>query len=154
VAITPGRVERVFLTPGEPVACREAVEAVAGAEAVVMGPGSWFTSVIPHLLIPRLCTAVQETGAKRVLVVNVQPRIDHETRGIAVHDQVRILHRYAPHLTFDAIVADPEHVESRAALDAAADGFGAHVIYAAVHSADQPGTHNPRALGEALRRAF
>ena len=35
-------------------ACPEAVDAVRDADWVVMGPGSWFTSVIPHLMVPDL----------------------------------------------------------------------------------------------------
>src|SRR5262249_46658407 len=51
VAPTPGRVRSVSLVPADPPACRQAVAAVAGADALVLGPGSWFTSVLPHLLV-------------------------------------------------------------------------------------------------------
>ena len=53
VAATPGRVGRCHRLPADPPACPEAVEAVGEADWVVLGPGSWFTSVIPHLLVPR-----------------------------------------------------------------------------------------------------
>ena len=52
-------VGRCTSMPDDPPACPESVEAVLAADWVVLGPGSWFTSVIPHLLVPELATAIQ-----------------------------------------------------------------------------------------------
>ena len=41
------------------------------ADLVVLGPGSWFTSVIPHVLVPELAAALQATTARRALVLNL-----------------------------------------------------------------------------------
>ncbi len=66
VASTNGRVTAVHLEPEDPPACREALAAVDAADWVVLGPGSWFTSVIPHLLVPELRDAlVRSPGAHR-----------------------------------------------------------------------------------------
>ena len=54
VATTTGRVETVELVPDDPAACPEALAAVAAADALVLGPGSLFTSVMPHLLAPAM----------------------------------------------------------------------------------------------------
>ena len=51
-ASPPGRIAHVRLVPADPPACPEAVAAVDAADWVVLGPGSWFTSVLPHLLVP------------------------------------------------------------------------------------------------------
>ena len=56
-ATTTGRVRSVSLIPANPPACPEAVQAIGAADWVVLGPGSWFTSVLPHLLVPELATA-------------------------------------------------------------------------------------------------
>lgn len=79
VASTPGQVQRVSLrAPGgsgrPPLACEEAVEAVLGADVVFLGPGSWFTSVLPHLLVPGLHDALVKTAATKVLVLNLVPQ--------------------------------------------------------------------------------
>src|SRR5436190_14290048 len=58
IASTTGRVRSVSLVPPDPPVCGEAVTAIGGAEWVVLGPGSWFTSVLPHLLVPGLARAV------------------------------------------------------------------------------------------------
>ncbi|MEK8170323.1 2-phospho-L-lactate transferase CofD family protein [Streptomyces sp. M19] len=44
------------------------------ADWVVLGPGSWFSSVIPHLLVPELLQALTETKARRVLSLNLAPQ--------------------------------------------------------------------------------
>ena len=62
IATTPGKVRRVRLLPGDPPATRQAVDAIMGADLVVLGPGSWFTSVIPHVLVPELAAALQATA--------------------------------------------------------------------------------------------
>src|SRR5215469_5160606 len=53
-----GRVRSIALIPADPPACPQAVEAIGAADWVVLGPGSWFTSVLPHLLVPELATAL------------------------------------------------------------------------------------------------
>ena len=58
VALTPGEVQSVHLVPHDPPAVPEAVAAVLDADWVVLGPGSWFSSVIPHLLVPELLDAL------------------------------------------------------------------------------------------------
>ena len=62
VATTPGKVRRVRLLPSNPPACPDAVTAIDRADLVVLGPGSWFSSVIPHVLVPetRRITVVDE----------------------------------------------------------------------------------------------
>ena len=63
IATTPGLVQRIRLTApnGRPAGCPEAVQAVLDADVVLLGPGSWFTSVLPHLLVPELHDALVRT---------------------------------------------------------------------------------------------
>src|ERR1700731_4432878 len=65
-ATTTGRVRSMSLVPADPPACPEAVAAVGAADWVVLGPGSWFTSVLPHLLVPGLAEALVTTRARRL----------------------------------------------------------------------------------------
>ena len=52
--MTTGTIAQVRLEPSDPPACPEAVAAIEAADWVVLGPGSWYTSVLPHLLVPGL----------------------------------------------------------------------------------------------------
>jgi uncharacterized cofD-like protein len=58
VATTQGQVVHVSLEPARPQACEQAVRAVREADVLVLGPGSWYTSIIPHLLVPELAAAL------------------------------------------------------------------------------------------------
>ena len=52
VATAKGRIESLRVIPENPKACMEALTAIRTADWVTMGPGSWFSSVMPHLLVP------------------------------------------------------------------------------------------------------
>ena len=79
-ATTTGRVRSMSLIPADPPACPEAVAAVGAADWVVLGPGSWFTSVLPHLLVPGLAEALVTTRARRLVALNLAPQ-PGETEG-------------------------------------------------------------------------
>ena len=70
-ASTTGRVRSVSLIPADPPACPEAVTAILDADWVVLGPGSWFTSVLPHLMVPELAQALVGTPARRIVALNL-----------------------------------------------------------------------------------
>lgn len=85
-----GACRRVWLDP-PPEAHPPAVEAIAGADLIVLGPGSLFTSVLPHLAVPEIAAAVRDAGGVRVYVCNVMTQ-PGETDGFTVADHVdRIL---------------------------------------------------------------
>jgi uncharacterized cofD-like protein len=67
----PGRINRVHLEPGEPPAYPEAIRAVLGADMIVIGPGSLYTSVLPNLLVPDLAGAIRASRAFKIYVCNV-----------------------------------------------------------------------------------
>ena len=59
-----GIVDFLLEGPDRPPACPEALQAVKAADWVVLGPGSWFTSVITHLLVPELRAALLAARAQ------------------------------------------------------------------------------------------
>jgi uncharacterized cofD-like protein len=133
IATTPGKVRRVRLLPGNPPATRQAVDAIMSADLVVLGPGSWFTSVIPHVLVPGLVAALQATSARRALVLNLMAE-PGETAGFSVERHLHVLAQHAPDFTVATLLhaevqfADvartgtPLHDPSK--LAAALDGVG------------------------------
>ncbi|GAB3675437.1 uridine diphosphate-N-acetylglucosamine-binding protein YvcK [Angustibacter aerolatus] len=150
VATTPGRVESVHLLPEQPPARPEAVEAVRAADWVVLGPGSWFTSVMPHLLVPDLAAALCETTARRVLTLNLVSS-DDETGGFSTTALVEVLARHAPDLRFDVVLADPGVVTDRPALEQAAAALGARLVVLPVAASFAAATHDPFRLAAAYR---
>jgi uncharacterized cofD-like protein len=106
LAKTPGEVLAVRLLPQDPPAVPEAVAAVHEADWVILGPGSWFTSVLPHLLVPALAEALTTTKARRLLILNLAPQAG-ETDGFTPADYIDVLLAHAPNLRLDAILVDP-----------------------------------------------
>ncbi|CAB4896639.1 MAG: uridine diphosphate-N-acetylglucosamine-binding protein YvcK [Actinobacteria bacterium] len=156
VASTPGSVVSISLEPSRPGACPQAVEAVREADVVILGPGSWFTSVLPHLLIPELAKAITESPAKRILVMNLAPHDDIETAGIPVAEHLDFLRAVAPAIRLDAVIADPRHIDDLAALSRACKDLGAELILekVAYGKGEHPGSHDPDRLAVAFRTAL
>jgi uncharacterized cofD-like protein len=152
VALTPGDVQEVQLVPADPPAVPEAVQAVLDADWVVLGPGSWFSSVMPHLLVPDLVCALMETRARKVLALNLAPQ-PGETEGFSPQRHVEVLARHAPKLTIDVVLADEAAVPDRDSLSEAAERLGGTVELAPVAAPDGP-RHDPEQLAAAYDRIF
>ena len=105
VATTRGVVEQIRLVPAEPPASAEVLAAISEADWLIFGPGSWFTSVLPHFLVPELRAAIAASGASRMLILNLTG--DEETIGLSTADLLRSLSRHAPEFRADVVIADP-----------------------------------------------
>ena len=148
VATTEGQVSSVELEPHDPPACPEAVAAVDEADWVVLGPGSWFTSVIPHLLVPDLRTALTETSARVAVTMNLEPQTG-ETDGFTPEQHLEVLAAHAPGLRVDVVLADPRSVDEEAGLRDAAKELGAELVLADVGADDGSPRHDPVKLADA-----
>ncbi len=152
VATTAGEVLSVSLVPDDAAACPEALAAISTADWVVIGPGSWFSSVIPHLLVPELRDALCRTPARVVVSMNLEPHGD-ETRGYDVADHLDVLLRHAPELRVHSVLADPTSVRDEARLRDTVTAAGAHLELADLVS-EAPGVHDVHKLGTAYARLF
>ncbi|MFT3889526.1 MAG: uridine diphosphate-N-acetylglucosamine-binding protein YvcK [Arachnia sp.] len=148
VAKSRATVQRVRLVPDRPPARPEAVQAVLEADSVILGPGSWFTSVIPHLLVPDLARAILATPAQRVLVLNVAPAA--ETDGFSASRHIELLAEHAPGLRLDVVVADERFAATDPHLARFARSLGARLVTADVAARDGSATHDTHRLSAVL----
>ncbi|MDQ1715087.1 MAG: hypothetical protein QOC60_1032 [Frankiaceae bacterium] len=151
VATTSGRVMGVHLLPDNPPACPQAVAAIAAAEWVVLGPGSWFTSVLPHLLVPDLAAALATTAARRVVVLNLAAQ-PGETKGFSPEAHLDVLEAYASGVRIDVVVADVSHVPDPHGLMSVARDLGAEVVLAPVAREDGSPRHDAVRLADVFAR--
>jgi uncharacterized cofD-like protein len=151
VATTPGEVLEVSLEPADPKACPESIRAIGEADWVVLGPGSWYSSVIPHLLVPDLRAALAGTPGKVVVTLNLEAQ-PGETDGYTPDDHLAVLHRTAPDLRVHTVLADPASVPDPASLQAMAGDLGARLLLADVTLEGAPGQHDPEKLARAYAR--
>jgi uncharacterized cofD-like protein len=153
-ASTTGRVRSVSLIPADPPACPQAIAAVATADWVVFGPGSWFTSILPHLLVPELAEALLATPARRVVVLNLAPQAG-ETDGFSPHAHLEVLAEHAPGLTVDVVLADRRAAGGYAAeLEKSAGLLGGRLVMTDLAMRDGSPHHDPRRLAGAFAEIF
>jgi uncharacterized cofD-like protein len=154
VATTTGRVVAVRIEPAEPAGCSEAVHAVHEADWVVLGPGSWFTSVIPHLLVPDMAKAIAGSRARRLVTLNLSPQ-PGETDGFSPATHLEVLAAHAPELELDVVLADERTVgRAEGELRDAAAGFGAELVIERVARSDGTARHDPVQLAAAYHHIF
>jgi uncharacterized cofD-like protein len=153
VAVTPGSVAAVHLRPEDPPACLEAVKAVEEADWVVFGPGSWFTSVLPHLLVPDLRDALCRTSAQRLVALNLATQ-PGETDGFSPEAHLDVLSAHAPDLSLDVVLADRAAVVDSRGLMSATEALGGRLVLADVAVGDGSPRHDPERLADAFSGIF
>jgi uncharacterized cofD-like protein len=148
VATTEGSVCALWLEPADPPACPEAVQAVLNADYVVLGPGSWFTSVMPHLLVPDLRDALVKTAATRIVTMNLAAQ-EGETAGFSPEAHLEALASHAPELVPDIVLADRDDVLDSRGLMSLVESAGGRLVLAPVARGDGTALHDPERLAAA-----
>jgi uncharacterized cofD-like protein len=148
VATTPGHVEAVELVPPDPPVFPQALAAVGAADWVVLGPGSWYTSVLPHLLVPELRDAIMNTTARKCVTLNVAPQ-DGETEGFSSSTYLEVLALHAPELELDVVLADANGVVEMSMLKETVAGLGARLVLADLAVSEGSPRHDIAKLADA-----
>ncbi len=91
---TKGQIQRVFLKPDQPRAYPEVIRSILQADLIVAGPGSFFTSVLPNLLVPAIRDAICATTVPRIYLCNVATQ-PGETDHYSVTEHMRKLREHA-----------------------------------------------------------
>jgi uncharacterized cofD-like protein len=153
IAATPGRVRRIEVVPKDAPACGEALAALAAADFVILGPGSWFTSVIPHLLVAELREALCRMTARLLVLLNLEPQVG-ETDGFSPEEHLRVLTQYCPDLPIAFVIADSAAVPSTERLERAVHELDAQLIVQPVAADTGGARHDATKLSIAISAAF
>jgi len=154
-------IERVWIEPRDVRAAEDAIDAIADAEIVVLGPGSLFTSVLPVLLIPALRKAVADAPGIRVYACNVATQVG-ETEGFDLADHVEALIAHTQPDIVDLVIANDRFNGEDAPWPAdavkprwpPAVDPAPHLATDGVASLDDPHHHDPERLAGAILRAI
>jgi len=158
VATAKGRLASLRLLPENPTARPESLSAIGDADWIVMGPGSWFSSVLPHLMVPQQRDALVAAKAKKILVLNLDsaeksggatPNLikgSGEYAGYTATEHIEILHTYAPDLRFDLIVADQSVVAGSDQLQNHLSSTGGELLIADLRDQRSLVHHDPKKL--------
>ena len=149
VATTKGRLKSLRIIPENPPAYPEALAAISEADWITMGPGSWFSSVLPHLLVPAQRDAIVKSKAKKILLLNLDTadKSAGEYAGYSPLEHLRILTTYAPEIHFDCVILDSS-AEGQEELARHLSTIGSELVVADLRSAGSPLHHDVKKLGQ------
>jgi len=157
VATAKGHIQSLRIIPEDPPARPEALSAIADAEWITMGPGSWFSSVIPHLLVPAQLAALIGSPAKKILILNLDASNQtqgEEFAGSTPEQHLEFFHRYAPGLKVDYYLVDQSVVRNEDSLRTAASTLGSEIVVADIRKAPGSVHHDPEKLALHLGHIF
>jgi uncharacterized cofD-like protein len=169
----PSPIVRLGCLPERPPALPRALEAIAEADLIVLGPGSLYTSLLPNLLVPELVAAISRSKAPRLYICNLMTQ-PGETDGLDVTGHLRAIEAQLASLgverrLFTAVLAQEdlsdnplvEHYRSRGAEPVCCDARqlrsqGYEVMLAPLQGARPSATlrHDPRSVALAVMRFY
>ncbi|MEN6571797.1 MAG: uridine diphosphate-N-acetylglucosamine-binding protein YvcK [Anaerolineaceae bacterium] len=100
-----GKINRVWLDPGNPAAFPPTVQAILGADLIIIGPGSLYTSLLANLLVPDLRDAIRASRATKFYVCNVATQ-PGETDHFSCNDHVRTIEHHIGGKVFDVVICN------------------------------------------------
>lgn len=110
-----GNIDEIGCIPANPPALPQAIEAINGADYIIMGPGSLYTSIIPNLLVPQLVDAISRRRVPRIYICNIMTE-PGETQGYTVSEHIQAIDRACNEYLFDAVLVQKK-MPSQVAID-------------------------------------
>ena len=153
VATAKGKLESLRLLPENPAARSEALAAISNADVITMGPGSWISSVLPHLMVPAQREAIINAKSIKVVLLNLDANVltsGDEYAGYSAEDHLQLFHKYAPELKVDYVIADSDVVTDRSALENIVQSLGGSLISADLSMGPGSSAHDVRKLTPVL----
>lgn len=108
------KIERVFLSPSNCKPAKGVLEAISEAEAIVVGPGSLYTDVLPTLMVKNVSKAIKESKAIKIYVSNLMTK-PGQTDNYTLSEYLNSLNSHLGSNIFDYCIADtgeivPEYI--------------------------------------------
>lgn len=99
------KIKRVFIDQEGVQPLEESIRALQEADAILMGPGSLYTSILPNLLVPGIAETIIESNALKIFVCNVMTQ-PGETDHYSVFDHLDTIRKHAGHPIFDYVIVN------------------------------------------------
>ena len=127
VATAKGKLISLHLVPENPKALPVALKAIDEAQWVPVGPGSWFSSVLPHFLVREQLQGLAETSAKKIIILNLDSHPEaqaDEFAGYTAMEHLEMLREYAPSMKIDHVLVDQYELGDSQRLQLLVESFG------------------------------
>lgn len=103
-------IDRIYIEPENAKALKEAVQAIKDADAIILGPGSLYTSIIPNLLVKDIASALQKTDALKIYVSNIMTQ-QGETDGYGVNDHIKAIFKHGGSGIIDYVIVNVGEID-------------------------------------------
>lgn len=121
ITYTKKRIKRVYLEPAVCEPSPEALVALRDADAIILGPGSLYTSVIPNLLIPGMVEEIRKAQGVKIYVCNVMTQMG-ETKDYTAGDHLEALYQHSGPDLVDYMIVNNKSIPSAVAAQYALEG--------------------------------
>ena len=155
-------IKKVFTIPGCCKPFQEALEAILEADAVILGPGSLYTSVMPNLLVPGIVDALRKNRGIKIYVCNIMTQ-PGETIGYSASDHLRAIYHHAGPGLVEYVIVNNKEIPAYYKEKYAREGAGVvrvdleklgklnvKVIASPLIQEEEHIRHNSRALAEII----
>ncbi|MEX2599939.1 MAG: gluconeogenesis factor YvcK family protein [Dehalococcoidia bacterium] len=149
------RIGEVWLEPADALVNQAALDAIASADIIVIGPGSLYTSILPNLLVRGISDAINRSVAPKVLVCNIATQ-HGETDGLSAEDHLRILEHTGDVAVTHFLVnehhirVDPKYHQDPVVIEDGIEGFGGAVLREDLVDVSFPTRHDPMKLADSI----
>ncbi|MBP1157707.1 MULTISPECIES: gluconeogenesis factor YvcK family protein [unclassified Paenibacillus] len=109
IPLAGGVIRRVSIEPADVRALPEALEALRQADAILVGPGSLYTSILPNLLVPEIAETILSSNALKIFICNVMTQ-PGETDDYKVSDHLKAVRDHVGHDLFDYVIVNNEEI--------------------------------------------
>ena len=127
VATAQGKLKSLQLVPENPTALPVALNAIEKAEWITVGPGSWFSSVLPHFLVTQQRQALARSSSKKIIILNLDSHSGakaDEFAGNTPVEHLEMMHAYAPDMKIDHVLIDEAELDDGQRLQGLVESFG------------------------------
>jgi uncharacterized cofD-like protein len=84
------------------------VEAISEADLILIGPGSFYTSLMPLLLVKELAQALRRTPAPMVYIGNLGKELSPAAASLSLADKLNMMEQYVGKKIIDGVVVGPK----------------------------------------------
>jgi uncharacterized cofD-like protein len=155
VATARGRVESLRLIPNQPRATPQAIDAILAAQWLTFGPGSWFSSVMPHFLLTEQAEAIQNSKAGKIFILNLaESQMGNEFAGYSPEEHLELVLHHLPGLHIDYAIVDPAVLRPNNSLETLITKCGGKLIVSEITQTPGSTHHDPTKLTSVLHDIF
>ncbi|MFT4246335.1 MAG: uridine diphosphate-N-acetylglucosamine-binding protein YvcK [Micrococcaceae bacterium] len=153
LAKAPGKIKDLRIEPKNAKIPDQVLKTIAEAEYIIVGPGSLYTSVLPHFLLPELKQALIDSKAKLCFTMNIN-LADDETSGMKAGDHLGVLGEIASGVDFDYIIVNKDSIEDVAGFEKEVAAIGAEVVADRLSHSSHSEVHDPLRLAAIYKEIF